>query len=306
MSARTAIRMMMVFLRISDSRQFPMRYPKLLALPASIQRIAPFPKLALELLNLVPTIIGDEDRLQAMLEPNDKLTAEIKRVVMGRDASRAADLDLHTMLEELGPSKLAEIAFTILLRDYMRGTFELSEGLQYWRYTLACAFCCAEVAPPNPAKRLTAYAAGLLHDIGRLALVASYPDRYANLLALIDRMFEADQPFDVSRQETLLFGMDRFATGAWLAAAWDLPVWLRPIVGKFEKTPVDKENLVETVRAGNLKGAPRMEIRKILSGLPAAFNHWKALDQWELGEEHMQAKIQAALSLFGVAPAVNN
>ncbi len=214
------------------------------------------------------------------------------------------------MIEELGPATVAELAFTILLRDYMRRTFDLSEGRRYWRYTLACAFCCAEVAPPSPPKRLAAYTAGLLHDIGRLALIASYPDRYANLLALIDRMFEADMPFDISKQETLLFGMDRFATGAWLAASWDLPVWLRPIVGKFDKAPVDTENLIETVRAGTrlanslgfgyLKAAPRMPIRKILSGLPAAFDHWKTLDQWELGEEHMQAKIQAALSLFGI------
>ena len=281
-----------------------------MALPASIQRIAPFPQLALEFLNRVPTIVSDEDKLRALLEPETRLVAEVARVASGGAPARTQGFNLDALLEVLGPAKLAEVALTILVRDYMRGTFELSAGLQYWRYTLACAFCCAEVAPPNPPKRLAAYAAGLLHDIGRLALVASYPDRYANLLALIDRMFEADQPFDVSKQEALLFGLDRFATGGWLAAAWDLPAWLRPIVGKFEKAPVDKENLIEIVRAGTrianslgfgyLKGAPRMDVRKILSGLPAAFNHWKALDQWELGEEHMQAKIQAALSLFGV------
>jgi len=281
-----------------------------LALPASIQRIAPLPKLALELLSRVLTITSEADNLRTLLEPEKRLVTEVARVVAQADDHQAANMDLDTILEVLGPGMLAEIAFTILLRDYMRRTFDLPEGRRYWRYTLACAFCCAEVAPPSPPKRLAAYAAGLLHDIGRLALMASYPDRYANLIALINRMFEADQPFDISKQETLLFGMDRFATGAWLAAAWDLPVWLRPVVGKFDKAVVDKENLIETVRAGTrianslgfgyLKAAPRMEIRKILSGLPAAFDHWKALDQWKLGEEHMQAKIQAALSLFGI------
>jgi hypothetical protein len=281
-----------------------------LALPASIQRIAPFPKLALELLNRVLTITTERDSLRVLLEPEKRLVTEIARVVAQADDQQAANMDLDTILQELGPPMLAQVAFTILLRDYMRRTFDLTEGRRYWRYLLACAFCCAEVAPQSPPKRLAAYSAGLLHDIGRLALIASYPDRYANLIALINRMFEADQPFDISKQETLLFGMDRFATGAWLAAAWDLPAWLRPIVGKFDKAAVDKENIVETVRAGTrianslgfgyLKAAPPMEIRKILSGLPAAFDHWKTLDQWQLGEEHMQAKIQAALSLFGI------
>jgi hypothetical protein len=289
-----------------------MRYANVLALPASIQRIAPFPKLGLELLNRVPTVTGEEAALRTLLEPETKLMTEVTRLVTGGKTGEAADINLDTMLEELGPAKLTEIAFTILLRDYMRGTFDLPEGWLYWRYTLACAFSCAEVAPPNPPKRLAAYTAGSLHDIGRLALMASYPNRYSNLLALIDRMFEVDQAFDVSRQETLLFGMDRFATGGWLAAAWDLPPWLRPVVGKFEKPTAQKDNLVETIRAGTrianslgfgyLKTAPRMPIRKILSGLPAAFDHWKSLDQWQLGEEHMQAKIQAALSLFGIGP----
>jgi hypothetical protein len=283
-----------------------------LALPASIQRIAPFPKLALELLNRVPNIVNEEDALRTMFAAEETLVAEVGRLVTGAKAGDVVDVTLDTLLEELGPAKFTEIAFTVLLRDYMKRTFDLPEGWLYWRYTLACAFSCAEVAPPNPPKRLAAYTAGSLHDIGRLALMVSYPTRYSNLLALIDRMFEVDQAFDVSRQETLLFGMDRFATGGWLAAAWSLPAWLRPVVGKFEQPTAVKENLVETIRAGTrianslgfgyLKTAPRMPIRKILSGLPAAFDHWKSLDQWQLGEEHMQAKIQAALSLFGIAP----
>lgn len=252
-----------------------------------------------------------------LLEPEARLIAELTRVVMQAEACKAVDVNLDTILAELGPAKVAEITFTILLRDYMRRALDVSEGWRYWRYTLACAFCCAEVAPPNPPKRLAAYAAGLLHDIGRLALIASYPDRYANLLALIDRMFEADKPFDVSRQEVLLFAMDRFATAAWLAAAWNLPGWLRPIVGKFDQATVDKENLIEIVRAGTrianslgfgyLKTAPRMKVQKILGGLPAAFDHWKTVDQWHLGEEYLQAKIQAALSLFSIgSPESNN
>jgi HD-like signal output (HDOD) protein len=284
-----------------------------LALPASIQRIAPFPKLASELLNRVPAITDDGVDLRKLLEPDAKLAAEVARVATKADDYKAEDVDLDLVLEKLGPGKVAEIAFTILLRDYMRRTFEVSAGWRYWRYTLACAYCCAEVAPRTQRKRLAAYAAGFLHDIGRLALMASYPDRYANLLALIDRMFEADKPFDISKQEALLFGLDRFATGAWLAAAWNLPDWLRPIVGKFDQATVDQENLIEIVRAGTrianslgfgyLKAAPRMEIRKILGGLPAAFDHWKTLDEWQLGEEFLRAKIEAELSLYGMGPA---
>src|SRR5579859_4441907 len=128
MSAMRAIRMTRLFLSIADSRCDILRFT---ALPASIQRIAPFPPLALQLLNCVPTIVSDEDKLRALLEPEARLIAAVRRVVSGGDDAPSLDASLDTMLEQLGPAKFAEIAFTILVRDYMRGTFELSAGLQY-------------------------------------------------------------------------------------------------------------------------------------------------------------------------------
>jgi hypothetical protein len=75
-----------------------------LALPASIQRIAPFPKLALELLNLVPTITDEADHLRVLLEPDARLAAEVERVATKADDRKADDVNLDLILEKLGPS----------------------------------------------------------------------------------------------------------------------------------------------------------------------------------------------------------
>ncbi|MFI5105102.1 MAG: HDOD domain-containing protein, partial [Terriglobales bacterium] len=183
------------------------------------------------------------------------------------------------------------------------------EDRRYWRYTLACAVSCAEIAPAGEDHKLIAYAAGLLHDIGRLALIAAYPDRYANLLALTNRMFEEDRTFDLLEHERLLFGLDHFSTGSWLASTWKLPAWLRAIAGKFdEQAAGEHRELVATVRAGTslahslgfgyLHAAPRAEIREILGRLPAAWEHWQMLDSWKYAEEHMRAKIESRLSWY--------
>ncbi len=191
----------------------------------------------------------------------------------------------------------------------MQRTFDVAEDRRYWHYTLACAFTCQELARFDKVMGLGAYSAGLFHDIGRLALIAAYPEKYANLLTLTNSMFESDRPFNISEYERMLFGLDRFATGEWLAAEWKLPAWLRPVVGKFadQPSPADRR-LIEIVRAGTqlahslgfgyLEAAPRMSVRQTLSKLPSALRHWESLDHWKLGEKAWRASIESMLSWY--------
>jgi HD-like signal output (HDOD) protein len=240
------------------------------------------------------------------------LTREIARVAIDSERCNAEEaLDEESVIARLAPADLAKVAITIAIHDYLQDAFNLPEDRGYWAYTLACALCCAELSEPGKLDPLLAYAAGMLHDVGRLALIQAYPEKYANLLTLTNRMFANDQSFDLLSYERMLFGLDHFATAAWLAVAWRLPVWLRPIVGKFDEgASVEHRKLIETVRAGTrlahslgfgfLKAAPRMEVRTIINQLPGARERWKSLDAWQLAEEHLRLKIQTRLMWYGV------
>jgi hypothetical protein len=261
--------------------------------PSSIQRIEPFPASALALLRIVPPQPSDAPQLRVLLEQEPKL------------------LEAIGIVEGTGSEKSIEIAITLLLRGYMQRAFRVYEDRRYWDYTLACAVACSEIAARGQESRLTAYVGGLLHDIGRLALIASYPDKYANLLLLTDRMFKENPWFDILEYERVLFGLNHFETGAWLADTWGLPAWLRALTGKFndDAYPEHRE-LVATIRCGTrlahslgfgyLRAAPRAPLREILCQVSGAWEHWKTLDQWESGEEYMRGRILAQLALFGI------
>src|SRR4051794_27715755 len=75
--------------------------------------------------------------------------------------------------EQLEPGELAQIAVTVLVRDYLRAALKASEHRDYWRYTLACAIACGELSHSRDVNPVLAYAGGLLHDIGRLALIVA-------------------------------------------------------------------------------------------------------------------------------------
>ena len=280
--------------------------------PTSIERLDPFPAVAVNLLRRMPQPADLITELHRILESQPSLFRETVRVLVasGRHPDEG---DPELVISQVGHGALLEIILTLLVREYMRNAFHASEDRRYWQYTLACAVCCEHVADDSQETRLLAYTAGLLHDIGRLALIATYPDRYSNLLSLTDRMFAANDPFDVLEHERLLFGMDHFATGAWLSAAWKFPPWLRAISGKFEdRPPAQYARLVDTVRTGTrlahsvgfgyLQAAPRAKIRDILKGFPHNRDQAESRDDWNLVEEHVRQKVLARLHWYAPHP----
>lgn len=284
--------------------------------PSSIQRIEAFPSSVLALLNRIPPS-GDVEQIFDVLEREPLLLAEIRtRAIVPNGEEVVEELDYPALIDRIGAPKLFEIALTLLVQGYLQRAIRVSEHRLYWRYTLACAVCCAEIAPAGQVDKLTAYAAGLLHDIGRLALVAAYPDRYANLLILTDSMFRQGLSFDLLNYERNLYGLDHFETGSWLAAHWGMPPWLQAITGKFAKEAEGvHRQMVATVRSGTslahslgfgyLQAAPRAEIRKILDRLPSGWNRGHKSDAWKQVEEHLRKKIQSQLNLYSIAPAAD-
>ena len=277
--------------------------------PSTIRRIEPLAPIAIELLKRIPLRAGDDPSLEDALQREPALRMKITEVAARAGRCTAAESNEDSVIGRISPADMVEFAITISVRDYLQSALTVAEANGYWRYIMACADCCAELAVPAKVDSLLAYASGLLHDIGRLALIQAYPERYSNLLALTDTMFAADQSFDILHYEQMLFGFNHFATASWVAEVWNLPDWLRPVVGKFDdQTSANYGNLVATVRAGTrlahsigfgyLQSAPHTDVGDVLRQLPGALGYWKALDIWKYGEEHMHSKIQSRLNWY--------
>ena len=281
-----------------------------MAIPTSIQRLEPLPPIAVELLNRIASRTVENASLLPLLQPQPQLLEEISQIAQQvHPGPSGEEPDPKSFLRQLNSVRLAEIAITVLVGNYLRRAIRNADDYRYWRYILACASCCEQVAHPRQENVALAYTAGLFHDIGRMALIAAYPDRYSNLLTLTDRMFANQEPFDMLEYERLLFGLDHFETGRWIAEAWKLPSWLRAIVGKFnEQAKGSQAGLVATVRAGTslahslgfgyLNSAPRGSIRKILGTFEGAEKHWTILGSWDYAEENMRGKVRLCLSWY--------
>ena len=98
-----------------------------------------------------------------------------------------------------------------------RSQLDLNE---MWRHLLATALLADSVTwhSQDPKERSpAAFTAGLLHDIGRLALLAQHPVAYNGV---VDLVHIGSDPIDAERY---LFDTDHLSFGAEAARAWELP-----------------------------------------------------------------------------------
>lgn len=128
---------------------------------------------------------------------------------------KVGSVDLAVLV--LGASTIRDLVLTSSVVQTLGQAGSALEGLL--SHSMACGIAARALA--ERAKfRLTgdAYAAGLLHDLGKVALRQNDPSRYDAVLALCRA-----QHTPVAEAERGLFGSDHAEVGGWLAERWGLP-----------------------------------------------------------------------------------
>ena len=116
----------------------------------------------------------------------------------------------------LGIDTLCHLALTVdVLRDFGACATQLFGRLE-GHALLTASLACKLVS--DPARRETAFAAGLLHDAGRLVLASRAPAEYARVLEEAQRSKRL-----LSEVEGEAFGATHSEIGAYLFGLWDLP-----------------------------------------------------------------------------------
>ena len=180
--------------------------------------LPPFPAVALKALNLIAgkdtslvdlcnLIRSDPAFSSAILKiANSPLVAFSKNITSVLQAS---------ML--LGFQRLRSVVITMGLKAYLKDQF--APALRScWRHSVACAMVAERTAKWSAFDKDFAYTAGIMHDVGRIAIASALPKEYARVLAI-----GADQPRDILRTEQELCGIDHCQAGRSLVAAWGLP-----------------------------------------------------------------------------------
>jgi len=118
---------------------------------------------------------------------------------------------------------------------------------RYWRHSVAVALCARDIARTLRLDADVAFTAGLLHDLGRLALASQAPDCLA---ATLRRRDELDCTMLEAERATL--GTDHAVLGSQVAACWHFgPAIVDAIRHHHEPPPTPRMTIVDVVHVSD-------------------------------------------------------
>lgn len=183
--------------------------------------VPPFPAVALKALRIVSNDRSQFRELNDLLRTDTALSSEILRIANSPLYGIPEVFEsLSRATVYLGLERIRGVILTVAMRRYFGESSGASWVQGCWRHNLACALIAEDLAKQkSPLEKDIAYTAGLMHDMGRLAIAVAYPEKYGNfLLSNTEHISTVDL-----QNERELFGVNHCEAGGSLASWWQLP-----------------------------------------------------------------------------------
>jgi HD-like signal output (HDOD) protein len=189
---------------------------------------------------------------------------------------------------------------TRALSDFVAPVLDIRALRACWQNSLAGALVAEKLGRACKMDSDFAYVAGLVRDIGRLALLVKYPESYTALLAI-----SGEHAYDLMVTERALFDIDHCQAGAWVIERMPLPPELAEVVAHHHDVPADKvfrmvhlvriaDRMADTLGFAVVARIPPLQFADVLLELPepasSCFDHDPA---------HLRLEIDARIQTLG-------
>lgn len=203
---------------------------------AGINALPSLPASVTELLSSIDDPDADTDAIARRIARDQGLTTRILRVAnspfYGQSHRIASIADAVIVLGLRSVRALAVAAsFTSVFKA---GSDAEAELHSFWQHGISAALCARLLAARVGVAEEEAFIGGLLHDIGRVALVVSFPRHMAAVAAY--RRERDCQPIDA---ENAVLGLDHALVGRLLTERWRFPSLLCAAIGSHHAPPAD-------------------------------------------------------------------
>jgi putative nucleotidyltransferase with HDIG domain len=217
-----------------------------------VARLPAMPQILLKLLALCETDEAGMAELAKLISNDAGMTARVLTVANSAAYHRGdGKVDLLQALSVLG----LELIKTLVISEAVFQTFHgfpHASGVDlrnFWRHSLKVAVLARDVAKAmNYAQAEEAYLAGLLHDVGQLALLSSAPNDYVSL-------FLSNDGDGLCAKEQNALHISHAEAGAWLIERWNLDSFMADTV-LYHHEPAARlqgaHPLIRIVRLGHL------------------------------------------------------
>ncbi|MEO8278435.1 MAG: HDOD domain-containing protein [Ideonella sp.] len=263
-------------------------------------RLPALPEVLLKLLALYRRADASIDEFANLIAADPAMAGKVMAVANSaayRASSHAEPVrDLARSLQLLGTETVRTIVISQAIFQAMHSVAALRrvDLGPYWRHSLLSAALCRELARRiGGVQEDEAYLAGLLHDIGRLALLAAAPEFHAEGLSPDD-----DAASCAVERRWLL--VDHAEAGAWLIGRWKLSRELTDSV-RYHHEPMARlagtEPLIRIVALAHLIAHETPDVKRVAESAEIC-----GLDLRQISEvtEQANAKLRSAAEQLGI------
>lgn len=254
----------------------------------AMARLPSLPQALLRIMDLAERDDVGLAEIGAVVAQDSGLSAKVLSTANSAYYNRGRSLTgIDQCLSVMGAAQVRRIALNQSVAELF-GRFQKAGGFDlryYWFHVLCVAITARELAKrleyPNTDE---AYLAGLLHDVGQLALLAVAPDQYLPLF----KTATGEQRLMAEEQKA--FGLTHPEVGAWLAQRWNLHSFFADAL-LYHHEPLarvrDAHALAQVVNLANL-------FNNLFEGEVQIQNEDLAF--WSLGVDEAKALVEAAES----------
>ncbi len=225
---------------------------------AHLDTLPTLPAVAVRLLQA--TAAGDSDAHDVikLLRGDQSLTARILSVAASAAfAVREPVTTLERAVPLIGLAGVRSIVLATSVFDCFGkrgadGRGAAFDRVEFWKHALAVACAARHLARARPELGIDpedAYVAGLLHDLGKVALATVFPKAYDRIVAQVNQARD-----DIADHERAVLGADHTVAGRRVAERWRLPrdlqetIWLHHLAADALPPSVGRPALIGTVQ----------------------------------------------------------
>jgi HD-like signal output (HDOD) protein len=201
--------------------------------PWALKDLPPYRPVARKLMRLTAHADVQLEQIQQVLRMDAAFTADVLR--LANSPLIGVRHEIKSVMQAvmmLGLERIKALATTLSLRAFLTAAMPNGALLASWRHNLATAIICERLGRILVIDSDASYTAGLVHDIGRLALLCAFPEKYENLL-----MEQPSDDLDLLQCERSIFDIDHCQAGKWILEHWDFPEELREVAFLHHERP---------------------------------------------------------------------
>ncbi len=193
---------------------------------SGIKSLPAFPAVACKLLAVISNEDAGFQEVSRLIMLDTALSGQVLR--FANSSLFGFRQEVNSVLRALclvGANRVRDIVVTLALKNYM-GTEDQPLLGGCWRHSLSTALWAEALAQWYTFDRPMTYTAGILHDLGRVALIMLSPDAYTRLL---DENSSRDSQ-DFRGQEQDIFELDHCEVGGYLSGLWNFQPALGDVI----------------------------------------------------------------------------